>query len=116
LSRLLRTVFDPKKGERICILIDLENPRGMKDFSFLGDRALSIQRHAHDVFFQGLHGGVLGELGLGSGAMFAYQITGGSNLDLPVTAWDASGRELRLIEDVLLKHDIVLCISTFSAT
>src|SRR4030095_9470782 len=106
LSRLLRTVFDPKKGEMICILIDLENPRAMKDFSFLADRALSIQRHAHDVFFQGLHGGVLSELGLEGGAMFAYQITGGSNLDLPLTAWDANGREQRLVEDILQKHDI----------
>ena len=30
LSRLLRTVFQPKRGERVCILIDLVDPAQMK--------------------------------------------------------------------------------------
>jgi len=28
-------VFNPKPGERVCILIDLDDPRGVKDFAFL---------------------------------------------------------------------------------
>jgi hypothetical protein len=116
LSRLLKTVFDPRPGERVCILIDLADPRQMAGYAFLKDPKLTIQRHAHDTFFEGLKGGVLDELNLKDGEMYAYQMTGGSNLDLPASAYDAEGRELSLVDDVLRHHDLVLCISTYSAT
>lgn len=116
LSRLLKTVFAPDKGERICILIDLDDPRAMAGYGFLKNPDLSIQRHAHDVFMLGLRDGVMAELGLEGGEMFAYEITGGSNLDLPEKAVDASGREVDLAEDVYKKYDLILCISTYSAT
>jgi hypothetical protein len=116
LSRLLTTVFDPKKGERVCILIDLEDPRDIEGFRFLQNPDLSIQRHAHDVFYQGLRNGVLAELGMTGGEMFAYEITGGSNLDLPTTGYATDGRQIDLVEDVYKKYTLVLCISTYSAT
>jgi len=116
LSRLLRTVFNPREGERICILIDLADPHEMECFKFLQNPKLTIQRHAHDVFYQGLRNGVLYELGLKGGEMFAYKVTGGSNLDLPEEAFAEDGREMRLVEGVLKHYDIVLCISTYSAT
>jgi aminopeptidase len=116
LTRLLRTVFDPKPGERICILIDLADPRGVKDFAFLRNPALSIQRHAYEVFYQGLKNGGLTELNLQGGELFAYEITGGSNLDLPDRAFDSTGRELSLERDVYPHYQIILCISTYSAT
>jgi aminopeptidase len=116
LTRLLRTVFDPKPGERVCILIDLENPQEAECFRFLENPDLSIQRHAYDVFYQGLRDGVMHELGLVGGEMFAYEITGGSNLDLPEKGFATDGREIDLAEDVYQKYDLVLCISTFSAT
>lgn len=116
LSRLLRTVFEPKGGERICILIDLDEPKEITGFRFLENPDLSIQRHAHDVFYQGLRNGVNYELGLEGGEMFAYEITGGSNLDLPEKGYATDGREIDLIEDVYKKYDIILCISTYSAT
>jgi aminopeptidase len=116
LSRLLKTVFAPKGGERIAILIDLPDTRQMKDFAFLNDPALTIQKRAHDVFYQGLKNGVLAELNLKGGEVFAYKITGGSNLDLPDEAFDSSGRQLSLEEEVYPNYDIILCISTFSAT
>ena len=116
LSRLLKTVFAPKGGERVCILIDLDDPRGVKDFAFLKNPDLSIQRNAHDVFYQGLKNGVLAELGLTGGEMFAYEVTGGSNLDLPDTAITSDGRAVDLVADVYAKYDIILCISTYSAT
>jgi aminopeptidase len=116
LARLLRTVFAPKGGERVCILIDLEDPREIAGFKFLQNPDLSIQRHAHDVFYQGLRNGVSFELSLQGGEMFAYKITGGSNLDLPETGYAVDGREINLIEDVYKKYDIILCISTYSAT
>src|SRR5580693_9409382 len=92
LTRLLQTVFAPKPGERIAILIDLPDPRGVKDFAFPKDRSLTIQRHAYEVFYEGLKKGGLKELQLTGGEIFAYLVTGGSNLDLPGTAFDAAGR------------------------
>ena len=116
LSRLLRTVFDPKPGERVCILIDLEDPKEIEGFRFLQNPDLSIQRHAHDVFYQGLRNGVMYELGMTGGEMFAYEITGGSNLDLPPKGFATDGREIDLVEDVYKKYTLILCISTYSAT
>ena len=116
LTRLLSTVFDPKPGERIALLIDLAEPSGIKDFAFLKDRDSTIQRHAYEVFYQGLKNGGLAELGLQGGDLFAYKITGGSNLDLPDLAVDPNGRELSFEKDIYPKFNIILCISTFSAT
>ena len=48
--------------------------------------------------------------------MFAYQCTHGSNLDLADEGWDAAGRQLSLDRDIYPNYDIILCISTFSAT
>src|ERR1700728_3450449 len=83
LTRLLSTVFQPKGGERVAILIDLDNPADITGLAFLKNPALTIHRHAHDVFYRGLLDGGLRELNLTGGDLFAYQITGGSNLDLP---------------------------------
>jgi hypothetical protein len=83
LSRLLKTVFNPSAGERVAILIDLDDPHEIKDFGFLKNPDLTIQRHAYEVFHLGLKNGVLRKLGLRGGEMLAYKITGGSNLDLP---------------------------------
>lgn len=116
LSRLLKTVFNPKPGEKVCILIDLPDPKSVKGCAFLERAELSIQRHAYEVFYQGLRGGVLDELGLKGGDLFAYQVTGGSNLDLPDAAWTPQGDQVSLERDVYPAFDIILCISTFSAT
>ena len=116
LTRLLQTVFAPAPGERLAILIDLADPKQVRDFAFLQDPNLSIQRHAYEVFYQGLKKGGLAELKLTGGDLFAYQITGGSNLDLPDQAFDPAGKELSLEKDVYPKYNILLCISTFSAT
>ena len=116
LERLLRTVFEPSAGQRICILIDLEDPAQVADFGFLKDKSLDIQRHAYEQFYRGLHDGVLSRLGLVGGEMFAYKITGGSNLDLPDEAFTTDGRPISLAADVYPYYDIILCISTYSAT
>jgi hypothetical protein len=110
LTRLLRTVFAPKAGERVCILIDLDDPREAAGYRFLENPELTIQRHACEVFQRGLQERTLRELGLTGGAMFAYRVTGGSNLDLPDTAWSTDGREVNLAEEVYCKYDLILCI------
>ena len=116
LTRLLTTVFAPKGGERVAILIDLPEPEAVTDFRFLKDPTLTIQRHAYEVFYQGLKGGAAKELGLTGGDFFAYKITGGSNLDLPDTAYTPEGKKVSLERDVYPKYDLILCVSTFSAT
>jgi aminopeptidase len=116
LTRLLRTVFAPKGGERVAILIDLPEPEAVTDFRFLKDPSLTIQRHAYEVFYEGLKGGAAKELGFKGGEFFAYKITGGSNLDLPDEAWTPDGKTVSLERDVYPNYDLILCISTFSAT
>ena len=116
LERLLRTTFAPKPGQRLCILIDLENPADVRDFGFLGDPSLTIQKHAVESFYKPLKGEVLASLGLTGGDLYAYRVTGGSNLDLPDEAFTPEGRQVSLSGDVYPNYDIILCISTFSAT
>jgi aminopeptidase len=116
LTRLLTTVFAPKPGERVAILIDLPDPKAVKDFAFLKDEKFAIQRRAYDVFYQGLKNSGLAELKLKGGDLFAYKMTGGSNLDLPETLYDTLGRELNFEKDLYPNYDIILCISTYSAT
>lgn len=116
LSRLLKSTFEPAPGQRICVLIDLEDPRGIVGFGFLNNPDLSIQRNAVTHVYEGLKNGVLQELGLKGGDIYAYQITGGSNLDLPETAVAPDGAVVSLEKDIYPNFDIILCISTYSAT
>jgi len=116
-SRLLHTVFKPTEGCRLCILIDFEDPaRWINDFSFLEDEGFEVQKNAYHYFYESLRDGVLEELGMTGGEMFAYRCTKGSNLDLDDEVWDSEGRELSLDRDIYPNYDLILCISTFSAT
>jgi aminopeptidase len=116
LARLLRTVFQPEAGEKVAILIDLDDPHEVRDFGFLKNPDLTIQKHAYEVFYQGLRNGVLKDLNLTGGDFFAYKITGGSNLDLPDLAVTPDGKEVSLEKDVYPNYKLILCISTYSAT
>jgi len=116
LSRLIKKTFEPAPGQRVCVLIDLKDPREIKDFAFLKDASLTVQKKAHDVFYQGLKNGVLDELGLKGGEIYAYELTGGSNLDLPDEAFAPDGRQLSFEKDIYPNYDLILCVSTYSAT
>lgn len=117
LVRLLGTVFKPTAGCRVCILTDFDEPAALiKDFSFLSEDGFPVQKKAHEAFYQGLHGGAMAALGLHGGEMFAYRCTHGSNLDLQDEVWDTAGKQLSLDADIYPNYDIILCISTFSAT
>lgn len=116
LSRLLKKTFDPKPGQRVAVLIDLADPRDIAGFRFLQDASLTIQRKAHDVFYKGLKDGVLEELGLKGGEIYAYAMTGGSNLDLPDEAFAPDGSQVSFEKDIYPNYDIILCVSTYSAT
>jgi len=116
LERLLGTVFAPTEGCRVCLLIDLEDLSLMKGYAFLNAEGHEIQKKAYEEFFLGLKDGGLEALGMSGGGKDAYPMTGGSNLDLSDACIDAEGRELSLDRDVYPNYDIILCLSTFSAT
>lgn len=116
LYRLLHSVFEPTFGRKICILIDLPDLAEARDMAFLKNPARAIQQRAHEHFYQGLHNGVMDELVLKGGEMYAYKQTGGSNLDMPDECADMHGNLLSLERDIYPNYDIILCISTFSAT
>ena len=48
--------------------------------------------------------------------MFAYRCTKGSNLDLDDEVWNTEGEELSLDRDIYTNYDLILCVSTYSAT
>lgn len=117
LVRLLGTVFAPTQGCRVCILIDFDEPAELiKDFAFLKETGFPVQKNAHKHFYQTLKQGALEELGMTGGEVYAYRCTHGSNLDLEDDVWDTNGNLLSLDTDIYPNYDLVLCISTFSAT
>ena len=116
LYRLLHTVFQPTFGCKVCILIDLPDLAEAKDMAFLQNPERAVQRNAHKHFYLGLQSGVMEELAMKGGEMYAYTQTTGSNLDLPDECVDMAGNKLSLEKDIYTNYDIILCISTFSAT
>ncbi len=115
--RLLGTVFAPTCGCKVCILVDFDEPAGLiKDFAFLEREGYPVQKRAHKHFHLGLQDGALEALGMTGGEMYAFRCTHGSNLDLEDDVWDTDGRRLSLDDDIYPNYDIILCISTFSAT
>lgn len=113
--RLVQTVFHPKATERVGVFIDLPNPRDVEGWRFLKEAGLNAQRIAHDEFYQALKE-KRAEVPVASVEFFAYEPTGGSNLELPPTVVTPEGKTLRLVDDVLARLDIVLYLSTYSAT
>lgn len=116
LTRLLTICFGRGNGESVCILIDLPNPADIEDFKFLNDETLSIQNYGYEVFYKGFKSGVLEEINWIGGDIFAYKETGGSNLDMEDECYDPEGNQLSLDKDIYTKYDIILTVSTFSAT
>lgn len=117
LGRLLGTVFEPTDGCRVCVLIDFDEPELLiKGHAFLNQPGFPVQKNAHKHFYLGLQNGVLDDLGMTGGELFAYRCSQGSNLDLEDQVWDSKGHLLSLDGDIYPNYDIILCISTFSAT
>lgn len=117
LTRLLGTVFAPTKGCKVCILLDFDDPAPLiRDCAFLQQPGFPIQKKAHEAFYLGLQNGSLDALGMSGGELFAYKMTYGSNLDLADDVWDTAGNHLSLDRDIYPNYDIILCVSTYSAT
>ena len=118
LNRLLTTVFRPQPGQNLAILIDFDDPaQEMSECKFLQEStAYPIQEIGHSVFYKPLVEGLADELGLDQIGFFAYQKTYGSNRDLPDVCVDMQGQTLNLEESVYPVYDIILAITTYSAT
>ncbi len=116
LKRLMHTCFGPGNGEKLCVLIDLPDPSAIKDFAFLDDPRLSIQNYGHKIFYQGFRDGGLEEMNYTGGEIYAYKETGGSNLDMEDECFDPEGRQLSLDRDIYPHYDMILVVSTYSAT
>jgi aminopeptidase len=116
LTRLLTTTFGAGTGEKVCILIDLPNPADIEDFKFLEDETLSIQNYGYETFYKGFKAGGLEAMNWTGGEIYAYKETGGSNLDMEDGCYDVEGNLLSLDKDIYAKYDIILTVSTFSAT
>ena len=116
--RLLKQVFEPTEGCRVCILTDFDDPqKWMKDFRFLQeDQLFPVQRKGYESFYKSLHEGGMEELGMTGGEMFAYHCTHGSNLDMRDEVYDDQGNQLSLDRDIYPNYDIILCITDWSAT
>jgi aminopeptidase len=116
LKRLMETSFGQGSGERLCILIDLPDPFELKDLAFLKNPRLSIQNYGYKVFYEGFRNGGLEEMNYTGGDLFAYYETGGSNLDMRDECVDMEGNQLSLDKDIYTKYDLILVVSTYSAT
>ncbi|MHC4957525.1 MAG: M29 family metallopeptidase [Planctomycetota bacterium] len=114
LVRLMRTVFDLGPQENFGVFTDLDNPRDVVDFAFMGQDGLEPQKNAVNVLYKGLQEHA-GELGVSGVSFYGYEAVGGSNLDLPGTVVTPQGEELPL-RDALKRHSIVLYMGTWSAT
>lgn len=115
--RLLSTVFEPTEGCRVCILTDFNEPqKWMKDFSFLEADGFEVQKNAIKHFYEPFKNGVMEELGMTGGEMYAYYCTNGSNLDMKDDVYDSEGNHLSLDKDIYPEYDIILCITDWSAT
>jgi hypothetical protein len=115
--RLLHTVFEPTQGCKVCILIDFNEPEALiKDFHFLSQPGFPVQKNAHQHFYTALKENAMDKLGMSGGEMFAYRCTKGSNLDLADEVWNTDGKLLSLDKDIYPNYDLILCVSTFSAT
>jgi len=116
LERLLGQVFEPTKGCKVCVFIDLEDTSLMTGYQFLEAEGHEIQRKAYEEFYLGLKDGGMESLGMTGGELFAFPMTYGSNLDLKDEVYDSEGTELSLDRDIYPNYDIILCVSTYSAT
>lgn len=111
---LIQTVFAPRAGERIAVFIDWPNPATVAQLDFLNTDEWTTRRIAYEIFYKGLC--AQREVPFSSVGFYAYEPTGGSNLDLPAEVFDLQGRSHRLVEEVLPQLDIVLYLTTYSAT
>lgn len=117
LNRLLTTCFGHTEQDlRCCILIDLSDLSLVQNHAYAEMDQYQVQSYAKKHFFDPLKNGVAADLGYSAVDLFAFKVTGGSNLDPEDTAMDVDGNELSLENDICRNYDIILAITDYSLT
>ena len=118
LQRLMSTCFGHGEGEgdRLCILVDLPELSKMHDLAFLEDDDFAVQKYAYEIFHKGFSAEILAELNYRFNDFYAFNTTGGSNLDPDDDVTDANGSQLSLVKDIYPRYDLILAITDFSLT
>ena len=88
----------------------------MHKLKFLEVDGFSVQKKAYDVFYKQLVSGVSESLSLTDNGFFAFNATGGSNLDPNDEATNPNGDVLSLENDIYPNFDIILAITDYSLT
>jgi aminopeptidase len=117
LHRLLSTCFGVSERKlRPCILVDLDDPSDVVNFKFYQLQGYSVQKHAVDSFYKPLNNGLVDELNYEHCSFFAYEKTGGSNLDPKDQLISINGESISFENDICPNYDLIFAISDFSLT
>jgi len=114
LVRLLTTVFRLEGGESFGVFTDLPDARLVDGLAYRKRPGFVPQKHAYGTIHRGIVDRAA-ELGGADAAFYAYEETGGSNLDLPGTVRTPEGETLDL-RAALERHEIALFMGRWSAT
>ena len=117
LEKLLSTCFSlPDETAKCCVLIDLKNPKDVINFKFLNQPGNDVQKRAISHFYEPLRGEIGKKLGLSCCDLFAFECTGGSNLDPENILFNDNGVKLTFTDHICPKYDLILAITDYSLT
>ena len=117
LERLLSTCFGlPQQNLTSCVLIDLEDPRDVANLNFLQMSGSEVQKKGVTYFYEPLRTAVGKNLGILDCDIFAFNKTGGSNLDPENVLFDIHGHEMTFTEHICPKYDLIFAITDYSLT
>jgi len=114
LVRLLKTVFVLDGPARFAVFTDLDDVSKFRGLAYLDEPGREPQKHAYRTLVKGIEANRTA-LNASGVDFYAYEETGGSNLDLPGTVVTPEGEDVAL-RDALSGKDIVLYMGTWSAT
>lgn len=106
LKQFLAASFAIKEAEKVCVLIDLENPADLKGEDFFKNEGSFDQ--AYEIFYNQMR--LFQDVDL-----FAYRMTGSNHMELPREAVGLKGQIVDLKKDIYQNYDLIFSFATFSA-
>ena len=117
MHRLLSTCFGNSEAKlKPCILIDLDNPSDVINYKFSELPGNLVQKHAVESFLKPLNNGLAEGLNYDKCSFFAYEKTGGSNLDPQDQLIALDGEVISFENDLCPSYDLIFAISDYSLT
>ena len=117
LERLLSTCFSlPDRNLNSCVLIDLDNPRDVTKLGFTQSQGNEVQKRALTYFYEPLNGDTGSRLNISGCDLFAFETTGGSNLDPSNVVYNVEGDNLTFSEDICPNYDLIFALTDYSLT